>query len=130
MTCPGWHQRRYFHLVLHTASSLSAGSGSSGVLWPDIAVYWHAAPPAIVPSQKEVLALQSPLEGKIEVKITKYCTAKNTHAHLSQRDIPYLSSSVTPRAGYSLNRTCLLNLVVLNNRGKKMIKYYNGNLLH
>lgn len=100
------------------------------MLWPDIAVYWHAAPPAIVPSQKEVLALQSPLEGKIEVKITKHCTAKNTRAHLSQRDIPYLSSSVTPRAGYSLNRTCLLNLVVLNNRGKKMIKYYNGNLLH
>lgn len=100
------------------------------MLWPGVAVHRHAAPPAMLPSQKEVLALQGPLEGKTEVKITKYRTAKNTHAHLSQCDTSYLSSSVTPRAGYSLNRACLLNLVVLINRAKKMTKYYGGNLLH
>lgn len=47
--------------------------------WPGVAVHWRAAPPAMLPSQKEVLALQGPLEGKTEVKITKYHTAKNTH---------------------------------------------------
>lgn len=97
-SCCVWHQKRQSHLVLHRASSPSAGSGRSSLLSSGV-----PTPPARSTPCNTLLAeggSDPPEPLKNENKCTKYLTAPPTpKKKKNQFNMFHVSCPVTSRAG-------------------------------